>query len=138
MNLEKALNRLRENDHKVTQRRKDMIKFFEQENRYINAKAVMNYMEELHPSMSFDTVYRNLHLYEQLNILEVTNLDGEKHFRMKCSSEHHHHFICNDCGATKKLPLCPMDEALDLLYGYDIEDHKFEVYGRCPDCQFVL
>lgn len=138
MNVKRALKRLRENKHKVTKRRKDMLSFFEREDRYLNAKTVMDYMEEIHPSMSFDTVYRNLHLYEELRILEVTTLDGEKHFRMKCSSEHHHHFICNDCGATKKLLLCPMDEAEEMLLGYDIEDHKFEVYGRCPDCQFSL
>lgn len=133
----KAVKLLKKKGHKVTQRRKDMIKFFERENRYVTAKDVMDYMEEIHPTMSFDTVYRNLRLYESLNILEGTTLNGEKHFRFKCSTEHHHHFICNDCGSTKNLPVCPMDDAIKLLYGYDIEGHKFEVYGLCPDCKYA-
>src|SRR5699024_8299389 len=74
---------------------------------------------------------RNLHLYHALGILESTELDGEKHFRMNCMSDHHHHFICKDCGNTKKIPICPMREIEEMLTDYDIEGHKLEVYGVC-------
>ncbi|HLS35975.1 MAG TPA: Fur family transcriptional regulator [Bacillota bacterium] len=137
MDIQKAIRLLRENGHKITDRRKDLIRCVERENRYITAKEVMNLIEDTHPTMSFDTVYRNLNLYEALEILEATTLQGEKHYRFKCSPKHHHHFICNDCGSTKKLPICPMDEAENLLGGYTIKDHKFEVYGLCPECQIA-
>lgn len=135
MNVEKAIQLLRENELKVTNRRKDMIHFFYNANGYRSAKDVMEHMEPIHKSMSFDTVYRNLHLYHSLGILESTTLQDEKHYRMNCMSEHHHHFICNDCGTTKKIPVCPMDEIDQLLANYFVEDHKFEVYGLCPRCQ---
>ncbi len=135
MNVQDAIQLLKQNGLKMTSRRKGMLRYFEGEDGYRTAKDVMSHMEEIHEGMSFDTVYRNLHLYHSLGILESTDLDGEKHFRMNCMSDHHHHFICKDCGNTKKIPICPMDEIEQLLKNYDIEDHKLEVYGVCPLCK---
>ena len=112
-----------------------MLQYFETEDGYRTAKDFMTFIEENYESISFDTVYRNLHLYHSLGILEATELDGEKHFRMNCMSDHHHHFICKDCGSTKKIPICPMDEIEKILTNYEIEDHKLEVYGVCPLCK---
>src|SRR5699024_925298 len=78
--------------------------------------------------------YRKLHLFNDLNILESTSLNAEKHFRLNCSNDHHHHFICNICGKTKTLDICPMNDIGNMLAGYTIEGHKFEVYGTCPNC----
>src|SRR5690625_621217 len=74
---------------------------------------------------------------EALEILGAKTLQGEKHYRYKCSPKNYHHFICNDCGSNKQLPICTMDEDENLLGGYTIKDHKFEVYGLCPECQIA-
>lgn len=135
MNKEEAIKLLSENNYKITKRREDIINFFAQEDKYHTAKALHQHIENIDEGISFDTVYRNLHLFHNLGILESTDLQGEKHFRMNCGDVHHHHFICNECGRTKKLKVCPMDEVKRFLKAYTIEDHKFEVYGKCPECQ---
>lgn len=135
MDKQEAMTLLKKQGYKVTHRREDMLDFFTSEDKYRTAKDVADFMEEKYPGISFDTVYRNLHLYNDLGILETTDLNAEKHFRMNCSSDHHHHFICNICGKTRKIKTCPMDEVTDTLQGFVIEAHKFEVYGRCPNCQ---
>src|SRR5699024_1702150 len=101
------------------------------------AKSLYDFMEESFPGISFDTVYRNLHLYHDLGILESTDLHAEKHFRMNCGDHHHHHFICNNCGKTKKIQDCTMDEIKNMLKQYKIVGHKFEIYGLCPTCQIA-
>ena len=121
----------------MTRQRKDILRFFAKEDRYHTAKNLYDYMEQSHPGISFDTVYRNLHLYHDLGILESTDLNAEKNFRMHCGGHHHHHFICNVCGKTKEIDLCPMEEAMKLLGNYEIDGHKFEVYGLCPECQLA-
>lgn len=134
MNISKAIDILHEYGHKATKRRKDILNYFSDADGYRTAKDLYEHMEKSYPGISFDTVYRNLHLYDELNIVETTELNGERHFRMNCAQHHHHHFICNDCGKTKKINLCPMDEIGTSLGNYHIEDHKFEVYGLCPIC----
>lgn len=135
MNYEKAINKLKENGYKMTDKRKDMLSFFLLADGYRTAKELNEYMEERYKGISFDTVYRNLNTFAYLKILEMTELDGEKHFQIACSDSHHHHFICRKCGKTKELDLCPMDRICgDLLNGYEVESHKFEVYGICPEC----
>ncbi|WLV23909.1 Fur family transcriptional regulator [Aciduricibacillus chroicocephali] len=136
MNFEKAINRLKENGYKMTDKRKDMLNFFLSAGGYRTAKELNEYMEERYEGISFDTVYRNLNTFAELDILEMTELDGEKHFQISCSDSHHHHFICRKCGRTKEINICPMDRICsNLLNGYEIESHKFEVYGICPECR---
>lgn len=135
MNMEKAIKLLTEKGYKTTKKRKDILAFFEQADGYRTAKDVNEYMESRYEGISFDTVYRNLHLYHELGILESTELNSEKHFRMRCEQAHHHHFICNDCGRTEPIDICPMDDVKDMLKNYMIEGHKFEIYGLCPVCQ---
>ncbi|MGM8211999.1 Fur family transcriptional regulator [Virgibacillus sp. W0430] len=135
MNKKEAIFLLNKNGYKTTKRRKDILDFFANADGYRTAKELNDFMESRYEGISFDTVYRNLHLYHELGILEGTELKGEKHFRMKCGDHHHHHFICNDCGKTKKLDICPMDEVEALLKNFQVIGHKFEVYGLCPVCQ---
>lgn len=134
MNLNEAIDLLKEKGYKTTGKRKDILAYFEKADGYRTAKDLIQYMELSHEGISFDTVYRNLHLYDKVGILETTELNGEKQFRMNCTDHHHHHFICNDCGKTKPLEVCPMDDIENKLANYAIEGHKFEIYGLCPGC----
>lgn len=135
MDLAEAINLLKEHGYKATSRRKEILTYFFKQDGYRSAKDLINYLEQSYDSISFDTIYRNLHLYNEIGILESTELNGEKHFRMNCAKHHHHHFICNDCGKTKDIDICPMDEVQQILGNYAIEGHKFEIYGLCPSCQ---
>src|SRR5690625_2187624 len=124
MNLQKAVMLLQKRGYKMTNGRKDILHFFAKEDKYQTAKDLFDYMESIYTGISFHTVYRNLHLYHELEILESTDLNAEKHFRMNCGDHHHHHFICNTCGKTKKLNICPMDDVEQLLTKYQINGHK--------------
>lgn len=137
MKMNEAMQHLRDRGYKMTNKRKNILTFFTKEDGYRTAKDLIQYMEAAFPGISFDTVYRNLHLFHEINILETTELNGEKLFRISCSQHHHHHFICKECGKTKEIDVCPMQEVTNALTNYSIEDHKFEIYGRCPACKMT-
>lgn len=135
MNLSKAMNLLKDKGYKATGKRKAIISYFNEMDGYRTAKDLIQHLEKRYKSISPDTIYRNLHLYNEIGILETTELYGEKNFRISCTDHHHHHFICNTCGKTKEIEVCPMKEVQQALSNYAIDGHKFEIYGQCPSCQ---
>lgn len=136
MNVTRAWEILKENGYKKTDKRELILNMFAETTKYLTARDLLTVLKPQFPGMSFDTIYRNLATFVELGILEETELNSERNFRMHCESDHHHHhFICMDCGNVKELSLCPMDLLEEKLPGYEIEAHKFEIYGKCPNCQ---
>ncbi len=135
--VDKLMTILKENGYKYTDKRKAIIDLLVKEDRYINAKYVSEKVGKEFPGLSFDTIYRNLSTYVELGILELTEINGERFFKLACSSDehHHHHHICLKCGKAKNIhtEICN-NLNIPELKGYRIDGHKFEIYGLCPNC----
>jgi len=135
VNTERALTILKENGFKQTKQREKLIDIFLEKDQYMPVKEVLKEFQQDFPSARYDTVYRNLYTLKDLNILESTMFNGEQLFRLHCDTlGHHHHFICTECGKTSPIEVCPMDTVQQSLPGYEISNHKFEVFGLCPGC----
>ena len=135
MKLADASKLLKDKGYKNTPKRYDMLEYIFRQNKYVTARDIQQALKDKYKGLSFDTIYRNLSTFIEVDVVEVTELDGEKRFRSKCSSvEHHHHFICLDCGNTKSIYVCPMENIPVDLPGYTVQSHKFEIYGLCPEC----
>lgn len=130
-----ALTVLENSELKMTERRIRMLEVLYSENRYLSAKEVKEFLSEDYPGISPDTIYRNLHSFSGLDILEETEISGEKYFRASCSSKgHHHHFICSECGFSIELKNCPVAYFKDQIGNATVTSHRFELFGLCEDC----
>ena len=78
MNTNDAIKILKDNGLKYTDKRKHMLDIFVEKDKYINAKHIQQQLDQHYPGISFDTVYRNLHLFKDLGttitILFVNNV----------------------------------------------------------------
>ncbi|KAA1040089.1 Fur family transcriptional regulator [Macrococcus equipercicus] len=135
MKIDEAIQVLKDKGYKYTDKRRDMVTILKDEDKYLSAKQIQLAMNDKYPGISFDTVYRNLHTFNELHIVETTEWAGEKKFRLACTNHHHHHFICESCGDTKVIEHCPMAVFQEEIPDVEIRSHKIELYGLCEKCK---
>lgn len=124
------------NGWRITEQRRTLAEIFAKFDGYLSPKDVYEQMTIPYPSVSFDTVYRNLRLLSEMGALEQFYfMDGGLKFRGRCSTHHHHHLICVNCEKTLTFDYCPMEQELRLPGNFKIVNHRFEVYGLCEACQ---
>jgi Fur family ferric uptake transcriptional regulator len=84
------------------------------------------------------TVFRTLDVLADLHAVERLDLPSGEHAYVACEPVHHHHVVCSNCGASRDV-----DDAgwravvndIERRTGYRIDDHRLELFGRCPACR---
>ena len=135
--IDSALQILSRNNYKLTKQRKELLKYLYQfQSEYINVSQVDEFMHQLYPKMSHNTIYRNIRDFNRSGIVEMQTRQGVLQVKYQCDFDHfhHHHFICTNCGKVRELDECPMEQFARQLPGYRITGHRFEIYGICDEC----
>ncbi len=126
---------LKENGYKCTPHRILMLSYFyKHKDRLISAKTMMQYLSKETQNISYDTIYRNLRLFLDIDVLKSTNFNGKQLFGLKNKPTHQNMFICTECQTITPLSFQAMEIVENSLKDYLINNHKFEVYGICPNC----
>lgn len=121
---------------RVTEQRKTLARIFASHGGYLSPKDVYDKMCIHYPSVSFDTVYRNLRMLSEMGVLEhFYFMEGGLKFKESCLTHHHHHLICVNCEKTLAFEDCPMEHGVKLPGNYKVVNHRFEVFGICEACQ---
>lgn len=121
---------------RITDQRKTLAKLFAEAKGYLTPKDVYEYMGKQYSGLSFDTVYRNLRVMNEMGILEQFVFEDGVKFRVHCQQhQHHHHLFCLGCEKTLPIDYCPMTLIEGVPDDFQVVKHKFEVYGYCPDCR---
>lgn len=84
------------------------------------------------------TVFRTLELFNEMGLLERLDLPSGEHAYVVCAPRHHHHVICSRCGRASDVGDLGLERVLHeaaARTGYQIDDHRLELYGLCPFCQ---
>jgi len=139
MQADGYLSELRGRGYRLTGKRKDILEFLLAHNRYITARELINHMKIMYPTLSFETVYRNLKTLSEEGMIEESSFgENETKYRIACQAEHHHHYICIECGQTSTITHCPMPSLGNEPEGFTILRHRFEVLGVCARCQAAV
>ncbi|WP_053376774.1 Fur family transcriptional regulator [Paenibacillus sp. FJAT-27812] len=132
--MEDIIRRMSSQGLRITDQRKTLAKLFSETQGYLAPKEVYEYMGKSYTGLSFDTVYRNLRVMEELGVLEQVIFEDGGKFKLHCrENDHHHHMICLQCGMTYPITFCPMEQT-NVPEDFRVVKHKFEVFGYCKEC----
>jgi len=90
------------------------------------------------PDVGRATVFRTVKLLLELGLICRVVLENGSVRYVPATPDHHHHFICNACGAVEEFQPPPIDEAIRALAdasGFELSGHALELYGRCRRCR---
>lgn len=83
------------------------------------------------------TVYRTLQAMVDEGLVDALRTDdGEQAYR-RCSTGHHHHLVCRDCGRTVEIEGPAVERwtaAISAEHGFTDVAHTLELFGRCGPC----
>ena len=117
---------------KMTEQRRTIARVIAGAEDHPDVETVYRRATELDPRISIATVYRSLKLFEDANVL-VRHDFGEGRARYEETGEHHEHLIDIESGEVIEFineELEAMKERVARELGYELVDHRLELYGR--------
>jgi Fur family transcriptional regulator, ferric uptake regulator len=117
---------------KMTEQRRVILRVLTDSDDHPSVETVYQRVKDVDASVSIATVYRTLHLLDEMNMVQRHDFN-ESYSRFEVNLEHHHHLIDLDTGEVVEF----QNEELERLkqrvaaeLGYELVDHRLELYGR--------
>lgn len=117
---------------KMTGQRKIVLKVLGEAEDHPSVEDVYERAKELDASISIATVYRTLNLLDELNLV-IRHEFQEGYSRYELNWDHHHHLIDVDTGEVIEFQDDDLEELKERIarnLGYDLVDHRLELYGK--------
>jgi Fur family ferric uptake transcriptional regulator len=131
------VRKLAEQGYRLTPQRIMVISAIEDSDGHISAEEIYAQVIAKYPNVNISTVYRTLELLKQLGLVTVTDL-GEGRVRYHPAGKgHHHHLVCQQCGAIIDLDesiLSDLKSALLREYQFSADLRHLAIFGRCVQC----
>ena len=135
---------LRDKGLKVTNQRIGVLEALsDSEDSHLTAEEIYDVVRVRYPEIGLATVYRTIQLFLRLHLIDQINLDdGCVRYEMRTEDaggrHHHHHLICLSCGKVFSFDgdlLETLEEYILDRDGFQVVDHKVQLYGYCKECQ---
>lgn len=117
---------------KMTDQRRIIARVISEASDHPDVETVYRRATEIDPRISIATVYRSLKLFEDANIL-IRHDFGEGRARYEESGDHHEHLIDIESGEVIEFhnpEIEALKERIARELGYELIDHRLELYGR--------
>ena len=117
---------------KLTDQRRVIAQVMSESSDHPDVDELYNRVSKIDPKISIATVYRTVKLFEETGILTKHEFKGGKARYEELHEGHHDHLIDIKTGEIIEF----VDEEIEKLqkkvaekYGYNLVDHKLELYG---------
>ena len=101
------------------------------------AQEVHDDLRQRGDRVGLTTVYRTLQGMTEAGELDaIRTAEGETAYR-RCSTGHHHHLVCRNCGRTVEVSGPAVEKwasAVAQQHGFREVSHDLEIFGTCGSC----
>ncbi|CAM3588629.1 Fur family transcriptional regulator [Smaragdicoccus niigatensis] len=83
------------------------------------------------------TVYRTLQSLAEAGTVDTLRTDSGESVYRRCSSGHHHHLVCRNCGYTVEVEGPTVERWSRQIaddHGFSDVSHTLEIFGLCAKC----
>ncbi|RII00440.1 transcriptional repressor [candidate division NPL-UPA2 bacterium Unc8] len=104
---------------------------------HISAEEIYAQVTVKYPNVNISTVYRTLELLKRLGLTTETDLGGGRVRYHPAAKGHHHHLVCQQCGAIIALDeslMSSLKSALLREYKFSADLRHLAIFGRCVNC----
>lgn len=105
---------------------------------FTSAQEIHARLRDSGQSVGLATVYRTLQAMAADGSIDVLRTDeGESVYR-RCSTGHHHHLVCRECGRTVEVEGPAVEqwaERISAAHGFTDVRHTVEISGTCSGCR---
>lgn len=123
--------------YRLTEPRRSLASLIESQEGHFTAATLVEAARDRRLGVGRATIFRTLEVLEDLGAVERLDLPSGEHAYVGCEPAHHHHVVCAGCGRTEEIEdagLRAVVADITRRTGYRVDDHRLEVFGRCPAC----
>ena len=127
---------LQEKNRRITKQRQVILEELRKLNTHPSADEIYKVVRRRLPRISLGTVYRNLEVLAQMEVIQKLELSGSLK-RYDWDTNKHYHIRCVRCNRVENIPIAPLNQLEDELYEatvFEIIGHNLEFTGLCPEC----
>jgi Fur family ferric uptake transcriptional regulator/Fur family peroxide stress response transcriptional regulator len=124
---------LKENDLKATIQRTSILKSIDHAG-HINIDEIYEDVQELYPTLSLATIYKNIILMQANNVIVEVPMNGEKS-KYELKKEEHMHLICQECGNIQDTKITKQTQEALVIENFQLNRSQINLYGVCTSCQ---
>ena len=134
---EDIISKLSELGYRLTPQRMMIVSAIEKSDDHISAEEIYALVVAKYPNVNISTVYRTLELLKRLGLVTETDFGGGRVRYHPAGKGHHHHLVCQECGAIIDLDESVLSSVKDVLlreYGFVADLRHLAIFGRCINC----
>lgn len=138
MELLDEIGFLRQQGHRLTPQRLQVLQVIKAAGRHITAEEIHAAIVPEQPFLDIATVYRSLQWLQSVGLVAPIDLgDAKLLYEYHAPGDHHHHLVCQGCGYQIQIAdeeLEPLKHLIQQRYGFELQIDHLALLGRCAQC----
>ena len=115
-----------------------ILEAVEQADGHISAEDIYIQVRNRYQYMNISTVYRTLELLDKLGLVIKTDFGEGRVKYHPADKGHHHHLVCQQCGAIIDIDESTLSRLQDVLfarYRFSASLRHVAIFGLCENCR---